>query len=75
MLVDFTSFFMAPHLKGQSANTWFELMQGGDTTRMMQVGMRKPETGLPFRSMPHVQKKSGTTWTNVNMTSAMPPSP
>lgn len=47
MLVDFSSFFMAPHLKGQSANTWFELMQGGDTTRMMQVAMRKPETGLP----------------------------
>lgn len=47
MLVDFCSFFMAPHLKGQSANTWFELMQGGDPTRMMQVAMRKPETGLP----------------------------
>lgn len=29
------------HLQGQSANTWFELMQGGDTTRMMQVAMRK----------------------------------
>ena len=29
------------HLKGQSANTWFELMQGGYTTRMMQVAMRK----------------------------------
>lgn len=47
MLIDFCSFFLAPHLKGQSANTWFELMRGNDTSKMMQVAMRKPETGLP----------------------------
>ena len=46
-LIDFCSFFMAPHLKGQSANTWFELMKGNDTSMMMAAAMRNVETGLP----------------------------
>lgn len=47
MLIDFCSFFMAPHLKGQNANTWFELMDGTDTSKMMHAALRKPEEGLP----------------------------
>ena len=47
MLIDFCSFFLAPHLKGQTSNTWFELMSGNDTSKMMAAAMRKVETGLP----------------------------
>lgn len=46
-LIDFCSFFLAPHLKGQTSNTWFELMQGSDTSKMMAAALRKPEEGLP----------------------------
>ncbi len=38
----FSSFYLAPHVKGQSANTWFELM-GQGIDKMMGVAMRKPE--------------------------------
>lgn len=41
-LATFSSFYLAPHVKGQSANTWFELM-GQGLDKMMSVAMRKPE--------------------------------
>lgn len=47
MLIDFCSFFLGPHLKGQTANSWFELMRGNDTSKMMAAALRKPEEGLP----------------------------
>lgn len=47
MLIDFCSFFMAPHLKGQNANSWFSLMGSGDLSAMMSAALRKPESGLP----------------------------
>ena len=34
-LTDFCSFFLAPHLKGQTSNTWFELLNGNDSAKMM----------------------------------------
>lgn len=43
MLLSFSSFFLAPHLAGQSSNHWLEMMNGGDTTKMMEAAMRKPE--------------------------------
>ncbi|MBQ7477513.1 MAG: alpha/beta hydrolase [Selenomonadaceae bacterium] len=43
MLETFASFFLAPHVKGQNSNRWFELLSGGDATEMMRAAMRKPE--------------------------------
>lgn len=43
VLESFCSFYLAPHLRGQNSNKWFELLQGTDTTRMMAAAMRKPE--------------------------------
>lgn len=46
MLDCFASFYMLPHIKGQTSNTWFEAAaQGMD--KMMGMALRKPETGVP----------------------------
>ena len=47
VLLDFCSFFLAPHLKPQTANSWFDLMEENDASKMMAVAMRNIETGLP----------------------------
>ena len=47
MLIDFCSFFLAPHLKGQDGNSWFDLLNGNDSKKMMAAALRKPEEGLP----------------------------
>jgi pimeloyl-ACP methyl ester carboxylesterase len=46
VLIDFCSFFLAPHLKPQNSHRWADLLSGDDTTEMMRVAMRYPETGL-----------------------------
>ena len=43
MLLSFSSFFLAPHVRPQNSNHWFELLSGNDTTEMMRVAMKKPE--------------------------------
>ncbi len=45
MLEDFSCFFLAPHLKGQNSNKWFELQS--DLKAMMASAIRNVETGLP----------------------------
>lgn len=45
-LKSFSSFFLAPHVKAQNSNKWFDLMGGNDTTAMMKAALRKPEEGL-----------------------------
>ena len=47
MLIDFCSFFLCPHLKGQDSDSWFEMARQGDIPKMMASAIRKPETGLP----------------------------
>ena len=47
LLIDLCSFFLAPHLKPQTSNKWFNLMKGNDTSAMMAAALRKPEEGLP----------------------------
>ena len=46
VLIDFCSFFLAPHLKPQNSHKWADLLQGNDATEMMRVALRYPETGL-----------------------------
>ena len=46
MLDCFASFYMMPHIKGQTSNTWFEAMSKGLDT-MMSMALRKPKSGLP----------------------------
>lgn len=46
MLKCFGSFFLAPHVKPQVSNLWFEMLAEGPQ-KMMSVAMRKPEQGLP----------------------------
>ena len=46
MVLGLASFFLAPHVKGQDGNSWFESMANG-ASGMMSAGMRKPETGTP----------------------------
>lgn len=46
MLIDFCSFFLAPHVKPQNSHKWQDLLQDGDTTEMMRVALRYPESGL-----------------------------
>lgn len=43
MLLSFSSFFLAPHVRPQNSNHWFELLSSGDAREMMRVAMRKPE--------------------------------
>ena len=47
MLIDFCSFFLGPHTRPANSNEWASLLQGHDTSAMMRVALRKPETGLP----------------------------
>lgn len=46
MLIDFCSFFMAPHLKPKNSRSWEDLLEDNDTTKMMSAALRYPETGL-----------------------------
>lgn len=46
MLITFSSYFLAPHILEQTANQWFELMQGNNPTEMMKAALRKPEKGI-----------------------------
>lgn len=45
MLESFASFFLAPHIKEQNSNTWFELAEGEDLSKMMAAALRKPKSG------------------------------
>ena len=47
MLIDFCSFFLAPHLKGTDGRTWLNPLNGDDSSKMMAAAMRNVETGLP----------------------------
>jgi pimeloyl-ACP methyl ester carboxylesterase len=47
VLIDFCSFFLGPHTRPANSNEWVSLLQGHDTSAMMRVALRKPETGLP----------------------------
>ena len=47
MLIDFCSFFLAPHLKPQNSHHWADLLQEKDLSHMMAVALRNPETGVP----------------------------
>ena len=46
MLDCFASFYLLPHIKGQTSNTWFESMAKGMDV-MMSMALRKPKTGVP----------------------------
>lgn len=54
MVKALASFFLAPHLKGQTDNKWFEMMNSGDPAQMMGAGLRKPQEGLA-KKMEEVQ--------------------
>lgn len=47
MLIDFASFYLAPHLKGATDNSWGRLLKDKDVSKMMEAAMRKPKEGLP----------------------------
>ena len=49
MLLDFCSFYMAPHLKPQNSNIWFDTQHNKGPWALMSVAMRK-KTGL-FKKM------------------------
>ena len=46
MLDCFASFYLLPHVKGQTSNTWFNGAKEG-IEHMMGMGMRKQRTGIP----------------------------
>ena len=46
MLEAFASFFLAPHVLGQTSNTWFEMAYGDDMSKMMEAALRKPKSGV-----------------------------
>lgn len=46
-MIDFCSFFLAPHLKPDNSHTWVNLLEGHDLTKMMHAALRFPEEGLP----------------------------
>ncbi len=46
MLDCFASFYLLPHVKGQTSDTWFGGMEQG-IEHMMSMAMRKQRTGLP----------------------------
>lgn len=46
MLIDFCSFFMAPHLKPRNSDNWFGMAATADLSTMMSAAIRKPEIGL-----------------------------
>ncbi|MBP3254195.1 MAG: alpha/beta hydrolase [Bacteroidales bacterium] len=45
MLIDFASFFLAPHLKKQVSDKWFDLLK--NPKNMMAAAIRNVEKGLP----------------------------
>ena len=49
MLIDFGSFYMAPHLKPQNSNVWFDTQHHKGPWALMSVAMRK-KSGL-FKKM------------------------
>ena len=46
MLDCFASFYLLPHVKGQTSNTWFDGLNPG-IEHMMGMAMRKQKTGIP----------------------------
>lgn len=46
MLTAFASFFLAPHVLGQTSNSWFEMAEEGDMSQMMSAALRKPKSGI-----------------------------
>ena len=46
MLDCFASFYLMPHVKGQTSNIWLDSMTKGMDV-MMAMALRKPKTGLP----------------------------
>lgn len=60
VLMSFSAFFLAPHLKPQVSNQWFDNI--GDMEFMMKMAMRKPETGLKKKM--HEMQQLGDNATN-----------
>lgn len=46
MIEAFASFFLAPHVLGQTSNTWFEMAYADDMSAMMAAALRKPKSGV-----------------------------
>lgn len=49
MLIDFCSFFLCPHLKGQDSDSWFEMARQGDIPKMMRRQFANPRQDCPKR--------------------------
>lgn len=46
VLMSFSAFFLAPHLKAQVSNRWFDMLEANDMKGMMACAMRNTESGL-----------------------------
>ena len=58
MLIDFCSFYMAPHLKQQTANVWFDTIKTKGPRALLSMPMRK-KTGI-FKKMKEMASLGST---------------
>lgn len=56
VLIDFCSFYMAPHLKQQTANVWFDTIKTKGPRALLSIAMRK-KTGI-FKKMKEMARGS-----------------